>query len=223
MELFNLPKSTIVNRNVPKNAFDQYTNTKQKRRFTDLVEKIQWQHKLSKDTVNLSGEDIKEIQIFRVALKEKEDISDLLKIIDKAIPYHLVFAVSSGPEAMISATEKHPHPADEGKAVIDWTFASPWFAATENPYQLHLQQSLDFVFADLCNQLSGKNTSTTQPLADLVSLEKKLKELNYSIDKLKAAMKKAKQFNQRVELNRELQKKVAELEAVEIRGHYKGP
>lgn len=215
MDLFGLPISTSVNRSIPKNAFDNYTNTKQKKLFTDLVDKIRWTHKLSKDTINLDGKEIQEIQFFHITLKQKESISKLLDIIDKAIPYHLVFAVSIEDEAMISTAQKHPHPTNENIAVIDWTFASPWFDAGNNPYQLNLQQSLDFVFADLCNQLAGKKISITQPLADLVSLEKKLKELNYSIDKLRASIKKSKQFNHKVELNRELQMKLAELDAVE--------
>ena len=35
MSYFNLPASTIVNRFIPKNAFDDYTNTKQKKKFVE--------------------------------------------------------------------------------------------------------------------------------------------------------------------------------------------
>ena len=47
MEYFNLPDATRVNRVVPKNAFDKYTNSKQKKRFKDVVQRISWTNKLS--------------------------------------------------------------------------------------------------------------------------------------------------------------------------------
>jgi len=55
MQIFNLPKHTVVNKIIPKNAFDNYANTKQKKLFIENVEKIRWINKLSKETVNLSG------------------------------------------------------------------------------------------------------------------------------------------------------------------------
>ena len=75
MTYFELPKSTIVNRFIPKNAFDEYTNSSQKKKFTDIIDKITWQNKLSKDTINLDGVDVKELQVFEIKLKKKEKIN----------------------------------------------------------------------------------------------------------------------------------------------------
>ena len=87
--VFNLPNSTIVNRVIPKNSFEDYTTSKQKRSFTELVEKIRWLNKLSRETINLSGKEITEIQIFEVTLKKKDDITGVLNVIDRSIPYQL--------------------------------------------------------------------------------------------------------------------------------------
>ncbi|MDZ7847391.1 MAG: DUF4391 domain-containing protein [Owenweeksia sp.] len=46
MDFFDLPKKTEVKRVVPKNAFDRYTSTRQKKLFTDKVHRITWTHKL---------------------------------------------------------------------------------------------------------------------------------------------------------------------------------
>ena len=89
--MFNLPKSTVVNRVIPKNAFDEFTNTKQKKAFTEKIERIRWLNKLSAETINLSGSDVKEIQVFQIELKQKDSIPELLKIIDKSIPYRILF------------------------------------------------------------------------------------------------------------------------------------
>ena len=107
MTYFELPKSTIVNRFIPKNAFDDFTNSSQKKKFTDTIDKITWLNKLSKDTINLDGNDVKEIQIFEIKLKTKEKIQPLLNVIDKAIPYHIVFIVTFGEETYLSTSKKH--------------------------------------------------------------------------------------------------------------------
>src|SRR5690554_2316255 len=110
MDFFNLPTRSKVGRVVPKNSFDEYTNTKQKKLFTDAIQRITWTHKLSSDTINLDAKDIEEIQIFKVELKEQLDILKILDIINKAIPYHIVFWVGFKDVAYISTSAKHPHP-----------------------------------------------------------------------------------------------------------------
>lgn len=194
--MFNLPKHTQVNRVVPKNSFDAFTNTKQKRLFSTVIERIRWTNKLSKETINLSGDDVKEIQIFVVELHKKEMVEPLLDIIDRAIPYHIIFILLYEDELMISTSKKHQHPANENQAVIDWTFRSEWF--TDNSYSLNLKQSLDDTFSDFCLQLSGKKKMS---IDELIEYEAKLKELEKQKTKLEAAIRTAKQFNKKVELN----------------------
>src|SRR5690606_32618984 len=113
MDILELPNSTIVNRVVPKNAFDSYTNTNQKKQFVEVVKKIRWTHKLSPNTINLSGNEINEIQIFEITLRQKERITDLLQIIDRAISYHIIFIMQFEDNIMLSASKKHAHPTNE--------------------------------------------------------------------------------------------------------------
>ncbi len=91
MEIFDLPDKVKVNKVVPKNAFDSFINSKQKQLFTDLIKRITWEYKLSEATTNLPAKEIKEIQVFYVELKEKQEVKGILDIIDKAIPYPIIF------------------------------------------------------------------------------------------------------------------------------------
>ena len=125
MDFFNLPIRTKVGRVVPKKAFDEYTNTKQKKLFTDCIQRISWTHKLSADTVNLDAKDIQEIQVFKIELKQKSDILKILEIINKFIPYHIVFWVEYNQEAFISAASIHPHPTNDD--IADWSFLISFF------------------------------------------------------------------------------------------------
>lgn len=205
MELFKLPHTAKVNRVIPKNAFDSYTTAKQKKRFTDLIARITWTHKLSTDTVNLEGMDIKEIQVFRIELKVKEEIKTVLDIIDKSIPYNIVFVIEFDGKIYISTSTKHPHPINEDNAVIDWTFKTGWFLPSENKYTLQLKKSLDAVYHDFCIQLSGKSSMASKPLQDLIAYKKKVDALEKEIAKLKMGIRNSKQFNHKVELNQRLQ------------------
>lgn len=218
MDFFNLPERTKVGRVVPKNAFDEYTNTKQKKLFTDCIQRISWTHKLSADTVNLDAKDIQEIQVFKVELKQKSDILKILEIINKCIPYHIVFWVEHDKEAYLSTASKHPHPTNEDVAVIDWTFTSDWFNKDDNSYAFNLKGSLDKVFKDMCVQITGKRELASQPLNIIVKKQQEVKRLNKEISNIESLIVRSKQFNKKVDLNLKLIKLKADLKKIEASG-----
>ena len=211
MDIFNLPPTTRVNRVIPKNAFDIYTNTKQKKLFTDLITRITWTHKLSTQTVNLQAKEIQEIQIFQVELKTMMDIQPVLAIIDKAIPYTIIFIVEYDDSAYISTSTKHPHLINEDNSVIDWTFKTNWFPKTENKYTLSLQKSLDSVHHDLCVQISGQPSMSNKPINELIEFKRTILTLEKEIVKLRSGITSGKQFNQKVDLNIKLKEAEAQL------------
>lgn len=214
MELFNLPIRTKVGRVIPKNAFDEYTNTKQKKEFTDYIQRITWTNKLSKDTINLDGRDVQEIQVFKVELKLKTDITKVLEIINKAIPYHIVFWVEFNNHAYITTAAKHPHPTNDNISVIDWTFTSDWFEKYKNNYVLNLIGSLDAVFKDLCVQLTGKADLSEKSMDSILENQQEVDRLQKEISKLKSAIARSKQFNIKVELNMKLKNVEKELKEI---------
>ena len=204
--MFELPASTIVNKSIPKNSFEGFSNPKQKKVLTSVVSKIRWVNKLSSKTINLDGKDIKEIQLIEVSLKQKASISEITNVIDRVIPYNIIFLIRFENEIRISASQKHKHPTNEDQAVVDWIFSSDWTDIESFPFRLNLQQSLDFVFSDMCFQISGKQSAVQSDIKILIAFEQSKKQLNDQIQKLESAIKISKQFNKKVELNLELQK-----------------
>ena len=201
MEIFNLPQTTRVNRVIPKNAFDAYTNSKQKKLFTDMIARITWTHKLSPQTINLQAKEIQEIQVFLVELKLLTDIQPVLVIIDKAIPYTIIFMVEFEDSRYLSTSSKHPHPVNEDNSVIDWTFKTEWFMKTENKYSLELKKSLDDVYHNFCLQISGQKTTINKPIQELIEYKRRILTFEKEIARLKSGIANCKQFNQKVELN----------------------
>ena len=215
MDFFNLPSRTKVGRVVPKNAFDEYTDTKQKRLFTDAIQRITWTNKLSTDTVNLESKEITEIQVFKIELKEKLEISKALEIINKSIPYHIVFWVEHDQEAYLSTSAKHPHPTNQDVAVLDWTFLSEWFNIGDCKYRFNLKGTLDAVFKDICVQLIGKSELDKKSLGSILKNQQEVDRLKKEISKLKSAISKSKQFNEKVDFNLKLKAAKTELKKID--------
>lgn len=215
--MFELPANTLVNRNIPKNAFESFTNSKQKKVLTSVVSKIRWLNKLSSKTINLDGKDIKEIQIFEVSLKQKESISEITNMIDRVIPYNIIFLIHFENEIRLSASQKHKHPTNEDQAVVDWTFSSDWTDNENFPFRFTLQQSLDFIFSDICFQISGNQSVAQSDIKTLIAFEQRKKQLTDQIQKLESAIKTCKQFNKKVELNLELQKYKIDLKSIDYK------
>jgi hypothetical protein len=213
MNVFNLPHTTRVGKVIPKNAFDQFVNTKQKRMFSDVVQRITWVNKLAPETVNLEARDIEEIQVFRIELKANEDYQPLLDIIDKAIPYQIIFVLEFQGKLCISTSSKHQHPINKDQAVIDWTFKSDWFAPTDNKYTLQLKGSIDAVYHAFCSQLSAKPLPAGTSIQNLIDYSKQVDALEKEISKLKRSIVSCKQFNQKVELNMQVKKLEQKLRA----------
>ncbi|HUH19386.1 DUF4391 domain-containing protein [Albibacterium sp.] len=212
MEVFDLPDAARVNKSIPKNSFDSYTNGKQKKMFSDLISRITWLYKLSTDTINLVGNEIKEIQIFKVELKTQGDIKVLLNIIDKSISYHIVFIVQYDDRVYLSTSVKHPHPLNGDNAVVDWTFRTEWFLPNDIVYEMSLKKSIDAVYHDFCIQLSGNRDKKVLPLPELIENERKIEGLKREISQLRTGIASCKQFNKKVELNLKLKSKEGELE-----------
>lgn len=216
MEIFNLPPTAQVNKVIPKNAFEAYLNAKQKKLFTDLIARISWTYKLSSDTINLEAGQVLEIQVFKIELKVKEDIQPLLDIIDKAIPYSIVFVVEFEDSIYLSTSTKHPHPVNEDNSVIDWTFRTTWFSPSENKYSFRLKKSLEAVYQDFCTQLSEQSDVQPKTLHDLVEFKRQVQAIEKEIAKLKANIVTCKQFNRKVELNLKLKAKEKELDELQM-------
>lgn len=208
--MFDLPVSSIVNRVIPKNTFEKYINTRQKKQFSEFIDKIRWLNKLSPDTINLSGKDVVEIQIIEIYLKKQNEVEDLLNIIDRNIPYNIIFILKFENLTMFSASQKHPNPTIEDTTVVDWRFKSKWIKEELHPFKLILKQNLDEVFSDFCLQISGKKTTEKQDFKTLIIQEQKKKQLNSEISKLQSEIKNCKQFNKKVELNLLLQSKISQ-------------
>ncbi len=94
------PKSTEFNEKIPKERFYQNldVNNKTKKEFVDSIDTITLKNKLAKDTLNInSTKEVEELFVLGIELKKEEsleNIEDLLLLIDRAIPYPILYKIS---------------------------------------------------------------------------------------------------------------------------------
>ena len=88
------PDSTYFNRKLPKQRF--YENltisAATKKSFVDQIKSIYWENKISADTINIAAENkVTEIEIFRINLNQDTIDESVLRLLDKGIPYPIIF------------------------------------------------------------------------------------------------------------------------------------
>ncbi len=215
MMFFDLPEATLVDKVIPKNTFHAMMKGKVKKQLTDIVRKITWKHKLSPETINLPGGSLEEIQIFELKLKSKKYIREVTDVIDKNIPYAIIFVITFDDECYFSTSFKHNNPQNSDTAVIDCVLHSEWVPNNRNHYKLTLSNSLDDVLKSFCLELmSVKSSNHDLSTEQLIDFANEKSVLEKEISALENKIKSCKQFNQKVELNGIKNKKVERLKCL---------
>jgi len=220
MALFEYPKSAVFGRVLPKNKIYEHSNpnTKVKDLFVKQVERIVWAYKLSPETINLASSPLApEIQIFQIDLKTGEIHEDVLRCIDKAIPFPLVFELHyNNKQKLISAFKRPPNNSDSvgNKWVLESYFDGKWLGKDE-PKKM-LPQSLDLgnLYEQILKSLMPLemiSSETNYTLEQQVEKIDQIKALQKEIDRLEVKFNKEKQPNFQFEINKQLKLKKSEL------------
>jgi len=213
--MFGLPASTLVNRRIPKTKFYEKLQADHQLRelFTRQIDTIVWKHKLSRETIHLApGGDVEEIQIFEIHLKEPSCSHDLLRSIDRAIPYPILHVLVYGDQVKLAIAHKERNRTDENRAVVHAYYETDWQPADR--IQLNFLQAVDLkaVYENMIRQLLPHKTLPEADLAAALERQSRIDKLKKECERLEAKIMKEKQFHIKVELNRELQRKKKELQ-----------
>jgi len=215
--LYEYPKQTKFGKLVAKNKIYEHANasTALKEKFVNQIDKITWAHKLAPETINLeSSESVPEIQIFDVKLKVKDLSEELLKSIDKVIPFPIVFQLYYDDKIKIKAAYKRPSDTDKSKWVIESYFETEWFDLSSPKEALPVALNLTKLYEQMLQTLmpSIKEHSADASIKEQVSHLQQYKSKEKEYEKLKAKRDKEKQFNRKAELNKQLKSLQKELD-----------
>lgn len=205
--LIAYPKQAAVDRVLPKSKVYEHggVNTRLKELFVKQVEQIVWAFKLAPETLHLPERPgVPEIQIFSIQLKTPELHRDVLRSIDGAIPFPIVFELLFDGRTQVVAAYKRPNETDASRWVLSDYFASEWFPAdcerTAMPIALHLGG----LYEQLLHRLIPLPARPQETLAELVARVEQAQAKQREVDKTSARLAKEKQFNRKVEINAQL-------------------
>ena len=196
--MVQLPKECEVNKFIPKKTFYEKVNISNsaKQDFIDKLEKIYWKYKLSEDTINITKtEEVEEIEIFELVLKEKCDVKSLLKVITKEIPYIILFIIKYNDEFQYAIK------VDDNILITSWN--------EEKDFKF-IGLNLKEVYNNIVRKII--NDDSTENITKVLEINKQREELEKKINILKSKINKEVQFKKKVELNQELRRLKKDLE-----------
>lgn len=211
---YEYPLKTKFNKPIPKNKIYEKAsiNTALKDKIVKQIEKIIWLHKLSSTTLNLNATDsITEIQVFDIELKQDNLDEDVLRAIDRAIPFPIIFQLKKKDKVQIKSAYKRINELDTNKWIVDKYFSSPWIDISHPKEPIPTVLNLEKLYEVIIKELIPNITSTKKSLKEEVETHKELEKLNKLYEQLKAKRNKEKQFNKKVELNAQLKQIKSEI------------
>jgi len=208
--MLNFPKTTEFNKRIPKQKF--YNKLKVSstlaQQFVKEIETIYWKNKLSAETLNVGADTaVKEIEIIEINLKEQNISKNIIEIIDREIPYHIVFVLKYKGLAQIYISFKEDSKNRENKFKVNSYFKTEWSNYEELSLEI-IGLTLDKIYENFIIQVAGDRLQVEdgKDIKEAV-LKAKEKELLESLTiSLENKIKNEKQYNFQVKLAGELRK-----------------
>lgn len=215
--LFAYPKQAAFGRNLPKTKIYEHTQlTKTMRnKFVSQIEKIVWQYKLAPETINLpSRKSAPEIEVFTITLKTRDIRIEVLRTIDNAIPFPIIYELVFDGRIKVAAAFKRPSEADSLKWVTDIYFESDWQKIDARRKPLPVALDVGGLYEQILRELVPVQPRPGENIAEQVQRVGLIRGKRIEAAKLEARLKKEKQFNRKVEYNAQLRSLKKEIEVL---------
>ena len=218
----NIPDECRINRTVFKKMFyDNAVISKgDKDLFIDSIDKITWIYCLNQDNMNIPAyvteeREYLEIEIIEVTLSENKGIKRIAEIIMRAIPYPMLLIFSFEGKYQLWAAHQRFSLADNSKVTLEEPIFTEWQEENSilwdrlNISKLRYTNFYD-MYSDLIDAIAVFNVSKLTDKEINGEDARKLLRSNAEIDSriavLRAELKKATEFNRKMEINMKIKK-----------------
>ena len=211
------PAQAAFGRTLPKNKLYAHSQagTRLKNLFVQQVEQIVWQYKLAPETINLPARPgVPEIQVFGIQMKTRELSFDVLRAIDQAVQFPILFELTHAGQTQVVACHKRPSESDATRWVLSDYFASGWLADNAQRSGMPIALHLGSLYEQLLRALLPLPARPQEPLAEHVARQGQLTAKQREAEKTAAKLGKERQFNRRVAINADLRRLQNELDAL---------
>lgn len=213
--LFDYPKNAVFGRVLPKSKIYEHgrPSTAVKELFIRQVAQISWQYKLAPETINIKGtRTVPEIQIFSITLKDGEVKPDVLRCIDQAIPFPILFELRFDNKVCPIAAYKRPSDADAGKWVVSDYFSLDWMPEKTPRKALPMVFDLAILYRELLTPLLPHPALEDEGLQEHVERMELIRLKQRELERCDTRLRKERQFNRKVAINAEVRALKQELE-----------
>ena len=202
--MLDFPQKTFFNKPIPKAKFYEKlpVTLAVKNCFVNEIAAIVWRNKLSPETLNVQpGSRVREIEVIEITLKGETLNDSVLKLIDKGIPYQLLFMLKRDEEYQLCIGYKETETAS-----VKEYFKTPWQTLAEQPLQIS-GLTLDEVCDNFIRQINTRlAVADAMPLTDALADDAMRQKIEKQIALLEKKMKAEKQPKRKFELHEEIQK-----------------
>lgn len=212
---FDYPKATAFGRVVPKTRIYEHAgaNTALKDLFVTQIDQIVWKFKLAPETINLAAtRAVSEIQVFGISLRTNKLDNEVLRAIDRAIPFPLIFELTWSGKRRAVAAFKRPSEADAAKWVVSEYFATDWELGDAPRQSLPVALNLGGLYDAILTAMIPVAKAADEDIQTCVARMEAIRTKTCELDRIKTRLAREKQFNKRVAINAELRVARQELE-----------
>ena len=208
--MLGLPATTEFNTRIPKQKFYENLTISPalKRVFIDQIKVIYWRNKLAPTTLNIGvGEQVTELEVFEIQLKEPSLDEAVLRQIDREVPYHILFVLTYEDRAQAWIGYKQAASSGANAFKVDTYYHTDWMPESELSLKLD-GLTTDAVYESYVRQIAGDKLDAAGAAEDLQSsVERDLQRqtLEKEIAKLEKLARAEKQPKKRFELYQKLQ------------------
>lgn len=187
--MIKFPEYAKVSRIVAKENFYNGIDTTTKSLFQSDISRVTWEYKLAPNTINLPAKKWPEIEVFRITLKNSEVSEKVLKAIDSAIPYPILFLIENGTLEKAVISYKEQSQKDENFAKVDTYFSTGWNDPRLDEIKID-GLDIDAVFSNFVRQIAGdklifsKSTDVPKTIKEDVEALKEREKVQKQIDAL---------------------------------------
>jgi len=207
--LFSYPPQARVGKTLPKKKIYEHARVSAslRQKIIKQVASITWEFKLSPETINLPATPtVPEIEVFMIELKGDDLSADVIRCVDTAIPFPVIYEVKSGNRIKVLAAYKRPSDADSSKWVTETYFETEWFSGSIEREPLFSSIDLGRLYENILIGMMPVKRRREEAFSVMASRAGEIRRLEREAESLSSKLRKEKQFNRKVELNAQLRK-----------------
>lgn len=214
---YNYPKQALVDKKIPKSKFYENIkiNSKLKDLFIKQIDQIIWKYKLSPSSINIdSSSSVREIQIFEIFLKDKDVDLQLIRTIDQAVPYPILFHFVYKDTIKLVAANKKANDEEGFKWKVEDYFESDWISQIEyekNLKKIPIITNLGKLYESFILELIPLEKKQNDNIKNHIEKFKLIEKLKKDIKRTESKLNNEKQFKKKMDLNTQLKNKKQQL------------